>query len=138
MTGATSKTYVVRSGDDLRRLDVVVTATNSGGSGVHASRTSALVGRLFRGTVSADFLRGTTGSDWMALRGGADVAYGGPGNDLIAGGGGRDHVYAGRGRDLIRLADGLPDWVSCGRGVDRVRADRFDRVTSTCEHVSRT
>jgi Ca2+-binding RTX toxin-like protein len=55
----------------------------------------------------------------------------------IYGGGGKDHVTGSRGADDIRVRDGVRDVVKCGDGVDKVVADKKDRVAVDCENVSR-
>jgi dipeptidyl aminopeptidase/acylaminoacyl peptidase len=75
-------------------------------------------------------IRGTWSADRICGRRGADRIYPGPGNDV---------VKAGAGNDVIGAADGkrYRDRISCGRGTDRVIADRRDRVDRDCERVSR-
>jgi hypothetical protein len=58
------------------------------------------------------------------------------GNDRIKGGGGNDCLRGNRGADRIDARDGEADRVRCGRGRDKVRADRGDRVGG-CEVVQR-
>jgi hemolysin type calcium-binding protein len=135
---ATAKTYAVRNADSKRRIAVVVGAANSGGVNEATSTHSARVGLVFVGTAGADVLHGTIGSDVMRLRAGNDAAYGGRGDDRIFAGHGSDHVYGGRGNDVIKTHDDSRDWVDCGAGIDKVAADRLDRVTSRCEYVTRT
>jgi acyl-homoserine-lactone acylase len=112
-----------------------------------------------RGTAAGERLRGTSGRDRIVgFRGtdsidglgaadclfggrGADRVAGGPGDDLVRGGGaadrviggpGRDRIVGGPGNDVIRAKDGARDVVRCGGGVDRVKADRADRLKA-CE-----
>ena len=59
------------------------------------------------------------------------------GNDDVRPGAGADDVDAGPGADLVRSADGARDLVRCGRGRDRVIADRRDRIARDCERVMR-
>ena len=92
---------------------------------------------------------------------GSDNAVGGPGNDFVDGGRGSDRVVGeggstdvlvdgpvreaskdtlsgGDGGDLI-VVDNRPafgDLVTCGRGFDRVAADRKDVVADDCEEVA--
>jgi hypothetical protein len=90
------------------------------------------------GGYGSDVLRGGPSGD--ALRGGdgADRLLGGPGKDTLFGNPGSDEIAGGPGSDLI-VADNYDDHdrISCGSGVDRVRADRTDRVAADCEHVTR-
>ena len=53
------------------------------------------------------------------------------------GGGGNDALIGGPGNDTIKARDGHADRINCGRGNDRVKADRKDKVAKNCEHVSR-
>ncbi|HUR49137.1 MAG TPA: hypothetical protein VMY88_06350 [Acidimicrobiales bacterium] len=62
---------------------------------------------------------------------------GGAGADQLRAGLGRDHVAGGPGNDRIQVSAGLGrrgerDFVQCGRGFDRVIADRSD-VLHGCE-----
>jgi uncharacterized repeat protein (TIGR01451 family) len=83
-----------------------------------------------------DRLVGGAGND--RLRGGAkrDVLIGGDGDDQLLPGTGRDLVRAGVGNDVISARDGSRDVIECGRGDDKVTADRRDRLRG-CEHVVR-
>lgn len=51
---------------------------------------------------------------------------GGPGNDTIIGNEGIDALIGGPGNDSIYAADGSPDTVDCGDGVDGASTDRHD------------
>jgi Ca2+-binding RTX toxin-like protein len=93
----------------------------SGGSG----RDTAV------GGTGADIVRGGSGSDRLFGGTGRDALTGGAGNDLLDGGPGRDLLSAGRGDDLVRAIDGARDRILCGRGRDRVLADRID-VRRSC------
>ena len=66
----------------------------------------------------------------------ADELHGDAGNDDLAPGTGRDRVWGGPGNDTIAARDGSRDVIDCGAGLDRVTADRRDRVRG-CERVSR-
>jgi hemolysin type calcium-binding protein len=138
ISGAGGRIYQVRPADAAHRLAVVVRATNSGGTNQATAPRSGLVGLVIVGSDGADFLRGTLGSDYIRAQGGADTVRGGGGADRIFAGGGSDHVYGGAGADVITSTDLFRDWIDCGAGIDTVRADRLDRVSSTCEHVTRT
>jgi Ca2+-binding RTX toxin-like protein len=69
--------------------------------------------------------------------GGNDRLNGGDGDDVLTGGRGRDEVFGGSEDDSIRVRDGRRDVVGCGKGTDKVQADRKDRVRKDCEKVSR-
>lgn len=106
------------------------------------------------GTRFGDRMRGRKGADRLRGLGGDDCVYGGPGNDRIAGnagsdrlkagpgndglkgGPGRDRFWGAAGRDRIYSRDGIREIVRCGRGFDRVQADRRDIVRG-CEYVRR-
>ena len=96
------------------------------------------------GTSRSESLRGTMARDRICAREGEDTITAAGGDDVIDAGVGADTVYPGKGRDLvrgrggadrIRAADGQRDVIACGRGSDRVIADRVDRLID-CEHVS--
>jgi uncharacterized repeat protein (TIGR01451 family) len=91
--------------------------------------------RLWGGN-GRDRLIGGDGND--LLYGGLkrDVLIGGVGDDFLLPGTGRDLVRAGAGNDVINARDGSRDVVECASGVDRVTADRRDRLRG-CEQVSR-
>ena len=106
-------------------------------------------------------LVGGPGNDRVLGGNGSDNAVGGPGNDFVDGGRGSDRVVGkggstdvlvdgplseaskdtlsgGDGGDLI-VVDNRPafgDLVTCGRGFDRVAADRKDVVADDCEEVA--
>jgi hemolysin type calcium-binding protein len=130
-------------GDDTMRAgaggDLVVgdagNDRESGQSGADVMRGSA--GRdLLRGGGGADRLSGGSGRDVLLGGPGDDRLNGGRGNDRIDTGGGHNVVHAGPGNDAIDARNGARDVVDCGRGRDRVRADRRD-VLRHCEHVVR-
>ena len=75
------------------------------------------------------------GRDRLAGRGGDDCLAGQAGADRLIGGRGSDDLTGGNGADRIRARDGERDTVKCGRGRDRVIADRRDRVRGDCERV---
>ena len=57
------------------------------------------------------------------------------GNDKVEPRGNADVVVAGDGNDLVLVRGGGRDRVQCGRGRDRVVADRTDVVDHACEVV---
>jgi hypothetical protein len=88
------------------------------------------------GGTGKDRLAGGTGNDSLKGSQGNDRLSGGPGNDTISPGSGRDSIDAGSGNDTINAVDGVRETVECGRGLDRVRADRRDRLRH-CEKITR-
>src|SRR3954454_1547353 len=84
-----------------------------------------------------DDLCGDDGDDHLNGGRGDDVLKGGRGNDTLVGGKGHDDHEGDSPNDTINSRDGQRDVVRCGRGRDRVRADRRDRVARTCESVKR-
>jgi Ca2+-binding RTX toxin-like protein len=108
---------------------------------------------LFGGE-GADVIDGDGGDDTLSGGDGRDRLFGGAGNDRVLGGAkgdelrgdtgtdqlfpgtGRDRVWGGAGNDVISARDGSRDVIDCGPGLDRVTADRRDRLRG-CERVSR-
>jgi Ca2+-binding RTX toxin-like protein len=96
------------------------------------------------GGASSDRLTGGFGRDMLAGGSGNDRLLGGPDADRLFGEGGTDRIVAGSGQntidggggnDSIDARNGERDRVICGRGNDRVRADRGDRLNG-CESVT--
>jgi hypothetical protein len=87
---------------------------------------------LVEANAGADCVRGGDGDDHLEGGFGRDTIDGGSGDDLIGGGQEQSVIRAGSGNDRISSSNGVADSVSCGRGTDRVVADRSDRV-SGCE-----
>jgi Ca2+-binding RTX toxin-like protein len=92
--------------------------------------------RIFGGPGN-DRLSGGPGKDRLSGGPGNDRILGGRGKDRLSGGPGTDRLFGNSGRDVIRARDGERDVVRCGTGVDRVRADRVDRLSRDCERISR-
>ena len=100
------------------------------------------------------------GNQRFELSGGHKNLLGGPGNDFVNGGKDSDNVVGGKGNDLLGdgvlressldtlsggdgndviLVDNKPaakDKVLCGRGFDRVLADRADVIAPDCERTT--
>jgi RTX calcium-binding nonapeptide repeat (4 copies) len=131
------RTFVLRRSALGRRVHVVVSASNAGGTRSAASRPTASIGRRIAGTHGADRLAGTSGSDVLFGRAGDDSLRGGPGEDRLVGGRGWDRLRAGPGDDSISARDGTRDLIGCGSGDDVVLADRKDRIAETCEVIRR-
>ncbi|MGI9099793.1 MAG: calcium-binding protein [Solirubrobacteraceae bacterium] len=114
-----------------------------GGSGNDRLRGADGRDSLFGGS-GKDVLDGGDGRDRLAGGSGDDRLVGGLDADRLFGEGGKDRIVAGDGRnvidggagnDSIEARNGEVDTILCGKGRDRVRADRSDRLSS-CEHVS--
>lgn len=98
------------------------------------------------GTVRKDTLIGGDGHDRLCGRGSGDYIHGGGNADEIRGGNGPDTLVGGSGVDEVRgmMGDDFiftvdstkNDRIYCGGGVDRVYADRGDRV-HRCEIITR-
>jgi Ca2+-binding RTX toxin-like protein len=100
------------------------------------ARATSRADRLV-GTSRRDTLRGLGGGDTILGLAGDDLLDGGTGNDTLVGGKGRDLLYGRTGNDVLSVRDGTRDRVSCGKGRDRVIADRRDAVSRDCERVVR-
>ncbi len=83
-----------------------------------------------------DRLNGGAMADKIVGGAGRDVLIGGSGNDIIVDSSGANRIDAGPGADSINVHNGARDVVRCGRGRDRVRADRRDKLIG-CEKVIR-
>jgi uncharacterized repeat protein (TIGR01451 family) len=83
-----------------------------------------------------DRLFGGSGRDRILGAAKADELHGDTGDDQLFPGSGRDRVWGGPGNDAISARDGSRDVIECGAGLDRVTADRRDRLRG-CERVTR-
>ena len=92
---------------------------------------------VLNGSKRANELTGGDGRDRISAGAGLDGLDGGSGRDRITGGKGLDSFDAGPGPDTLTSRDGGPDLVFCGGSVDRITADRADRVAADCDRVSR-
>jgi Ca2+-binding RTX toxin-like protein len=101
---------------------------------------------VLNGTPGPDRIAGFAGNDTLNGLAGDDVLRGGKGNDTLNGGDGNDRLKGGKGADHLNgdagndLIDGrgdgrTADVITCGAGVDTVRADRSDQVAGDCEVV---
>jgi Ca2+-binding RTX toxin-like protein len=95
------------------------------------------LGDVIIGNGGSNLLEGGEGDDRLLGRGGPDGLLGGDGADSVNGGKGRDSLEGASGSDRIGSRDGGPDQVSCGSGLDRVKADRADRTGADCDRVAR-
>jgi hypothetical protein len=99
-----------------------------------ADSVTAADAAVYRLGSGDDVARGGRAADTFSGGSGDDRLDGGAGRDLLTGGRGRDVIGGGSGNDRIRAHDHRRDRVRCGRGFDRVSADRFD-LLSGCERV---
>jgi Tol biopolymer transport system component len=150
---ANTLTYRLTSTDLGHAIVVHQTQTNGlGSTSADSAPTKSVVpspghcSNRFAGTRRNDRIRGSSGSD--RIRGGRgrdrlfglagnDCISGGTGNDTINAGGGRNTVSGGAGNDTIYVRNHKRDRVNCGKGRDKVRADRFDKLRG-CERVRRS
>lgn len=84
------------------------------------------------GLAGDDCLFGQAGNDTLSGGAGKDKLDGGPGNDKLNGGKGKDTFIGGPGNDTINAKDGVAEKVNCGKGRDKVKADKRDKLTG-CE-----
>jgi len=97
---------------------------------------------ILAGGQGDDRLIGGAGNDRVTGDKGADRLEGGPGEDRLSGGPGAPRrrggntYFGGAGNDNIVAANGRHEKIDCGKGRDRVRADRGDRLRG-CEKVLR-
>jgi uncharacterized repeat protein (TIGR01451 family) len=89
------------------------------------------------GSAGADVLNGGSGKDKLSGGSGNDRLVGGSGNDTISGGQGKNSVSAGSGNDVINSVDGKAEKIDCGKGRDKIRADKRDKLKG-CESVKRS
>ena len=84
-----------------------------------------------------DRLKGGSGPETLDGGENDDVVLGGNGPDDLTGGRGKDRIEGGDGGDDIDAQDGVEETVLCGKGRDRVRADKSDHLKG-CERVNRS
>gem|GEM_PF-6340821 len=106
---------------DIGNLDVMVTATDSGGLSVSDTFALTVEGvTIINGTNVTETLYGTSGADDIRGYGGHDTVYGLAGDDLIKGGGVGDKLYGGAGNDIVNGEDGF-DLIAGDEGTDILR-----------------
>lgn len=84
---------------------------------------------LLAGGGGRDRLAGGDGRDRLFGDAGGDSVTGGAGGDVLRGGSGRDALLGSRGNDTFYARDRTRDTIRGGRGTDRGRRDRVDRVS---------
>ena len=125
-----SEGYVaIRAVDDqgnVGRVASVKAKASGGGNGCLNRIGGSDQADHLRGTSAGDDIRGKARNDRIDGRGGADCIRGGNGADRLTGGDGKDEVSGGKNGDHIVVNDGAKDAVECGKGRDKVVADRKD------------
>jgi PQQ-like domain/RTX calcium-binding nonapeptide repeat (4 copies) len=106
-------------------------------SGVTQNSYARLSPASIRGNNRANTLVGTPNDEAIYGYGGADRIHARGGGDVLRLGSGKDKGQGGRGDDYIRGVDGSKDFVSCGPGSDRVKANPGDNVKEGCEKIIR-
>src|SRR5918993_1085160 len=106
-------------------------------NGVTQNYYARLSPASIKGNDQSNTLAGTPNDDTIYGYGGADRIHAWGGSDTLRLGGGPDQGQGGRGDDHIRAVDGSKDEISCGTGVDRVKANPGDSLTKGCEKVER-
>lgn len=103
------------------------------------------------GGIGDDYVSAQDGRDRVSGGAGSDELYGGfaddrvsggAGDDYISGNTGLDHLSGGKGDDYIEAQYNeresyapAHDVVRCGPGNDTVKANTYDRVAKSCEHL---
>ncbi len=125
------------------------------GNCIGSSGNDTIVGTngadAINGGAGNDRISGGSGNDKLSGGTGNDIVNGDAGNDRITGGGGNDALVGGSGNDFFDARDSArnagrfsrlaqrakaKDSVNCGKGKDRVKADRNDKVAKNCEIVN--
>jgi hypothetical protein len=83
---------------------------------------------LMRGGDGHDGAGGGPGNDRLFGADGRDRLYGEGGSDFLHGGASRDWLHGGTGNDRLNSRDGLPDYMTCGKGKRRKQSAKRDRV----------
>jgi hypothetical protein len=85
---------------------------------------------VLRGGDGKDRIRGGRGADRISGGRGRDRLYGQSGKDRLVGGPEPDRLYGARGNDVLSARDRRRDLLVGGKGRDRARVDRIDRLRS--------
>jgi Ca2+-binding RTX toxin-like protein len=120
------------SGVSMRKAAVLISVLAM----VVAVFASAALAKTLNGNDNNNVIIGTNKHDAISGFGGDDVIRGYGRSDVLIGGLDADRVTGGWGQDVVDIVDGsVEDFVACGRGFDRVRADVGDLVSTDCEEV---
>ena len=98
---------------------------------------SVALAAVIQGNDRANYLVGTSRDDAIYGYGGTDRIHAQAGDDALRLGGGKDKAHGKRGDDYISAVDGSEDFISCGPGADRARANPGDNVQEGCETIER-
>jgi Ca2+-binding RTX toxin-like protein len=98
---------------------------------------SVALAAVIKGNERANYLVGSANDDAIYGYGGADRIHARGEGDALYLGGGKDKGHGERGDDFINSVDGSEDFVSCGPGADRARANPGDNVQEGCEQIIR-
>jgi hypothetical protein len=120
----------------VANMTTIITG-GTGAAGADNFKVNGPLNDLLAGDSGNDVLDGGEGADDLRGDEGSDTLTGAGGNDTIQAGPGTDTVDAGEGDDTVNVPDGSVDKVTCGNGVDTVRADTVDEVAPDCENVER-
>jgi hypothetical protein len=124
--------------EDLMVATVIAIRVGASGvSGADSLKTVGATADILAGEQGNDSLDGADGDDSLDGGDGNDSIVGAAGNDTVQGGPGADTIDAGPGDDIVNVPDGTADKVTCGTGIDTVRADTTDEVALDCENVER-
>jgi Ca2+-binding RTX toxin-like protein len=140
--GEVNNLTISLTGTDFRLSDPGATITampacTAFGSAATCSSAS-IRGITVSGGDGADAVVNTTATRSTLSGGdGNDSLEGGTGEDILRGNQGVDTHTGGLGNDLIDARGDRGDIVSCGDGMDTVRADISDSVALDCETVDR-
>jgi Ca2+-binding RTX toxin-like protein len=98
---------------------------------------SVALAAVIQGNDRGNYHVGTANGDAIYGYGGADRIHARAGDDALRLGGGKDKAHGKRGDDYISAVDGSEDFISCGPGADRARANPGDNVQEGCETIER-
>jgi Ca2+-binding RTX toxin-like protein len=121
---------------DIASLNVMVTATDTGGLSVSSNFNVDVHASVINGTAGIDSLTGTMFDDTLTGLAGNDSLSGLAGNDLLDGGAGADTMLGGLGNDTY-IVDNAGDIVTenLNEGIDTVQASVTYTLTANVENL---
>ena len=128
------------SQSDITDLDIKVVATDGGGATAEDVYRLSVVANAITGTTAADTLTGTAGDDLMYGLAGNDTLTGNAGNDLLDGGTGTDTMNGGAGNDTY-IVDTTGDIItesSSTGGIDTVQSSVTRTLGANQENLTLT